>query len=159
MRRHQVNNWYGIIMVSAFSLLIVTAAFARDDAFQHREWNSEQWDQAREQMYSQLKLTPQQQEALNNNREENREVMKALSEKMKEKRSFIDVELKKQDYDEGKIRQWHQEIRELKNQAADARLDKILKARKILTPEQYAEFDQLKKTRREKFRKSLANQN
>ena len=65
------------------------------------------------------------------------------------KREQIKEELQRADFDSNKVKQIHNELKSLKFQAEDHRLDGILEVRTILTPEQFNKFMELKKNRKD----------
>ena len=99
----------------------------------------------------QLELTKEQQEKLKTHREKNKDHNKNLRTKMQDARQKMKIAFTSNSSD-GELRSLHSEIKALKNQKADARFEKMLFIRSILTAEQRVKFQQLKEERREKKR-------
>ena len=88
-------------------------------------------------IYSQLNLTDQQNKQLDESRNKYREQDKALFKQMKENRALVCQELQKDKLDMNKINQANSQIKKIKGQLIDSRLQGILEIKKILTPEQF----------------------
>ena len=126
-----------IVSMLAAVALLSSAAYASPDK------NSGERKEARhEHFYKELNLTDEQKKALEENKNKNREQMKALFEGMREKRTLIRQELQKDQLDMGKINQTQNELKALQSQMLDNRLAGILEVRKILTPEQFKKFSE-----------------
>ena len=91
----------------------------------------------------QLDLTDEQVKELKTFRQANKENRKVIKKEMKTLR----VEIKKafkSDASEEKIKQLHEQMKQLRNKAADLRLAKMLKLRSVLTAEQREKFHEIK---------------
>ena len=91
-------------------------------------------------MYSRLNLTGEQRQAMEKNKAEHREKMKADFEKVKALKEELNAELMKPKLDMGKIGSLQKQFKALQGKLADDRLGSVLAVRKILTPEQFAKF-------------------
>ena len=115
-------------------------AQAYDPGNEKHAKSKEEWNKKREAMYKDLGLSQEQQNKLNTQREQRHEQMQALRQKIKTKREEIRQEIEKEDFDVAKVKDIHAELKNLKLQAEDARLQGILEVRAILTPEQFKKF-------------------
>jgi len=115
-----------------------------------KEKMREKWKARRVEMHKQLGLTTEQEEKLKAHRSRHREGKRKLFENIKSKRIAMAAELQKQEINMDKIHQLHNELKAIKMQKEDQRLEGILGVRNILTPEQFTKFMKFKKTRWEK---------
>ncbi len=95
--------------------------------------------------FKQLDLSPVQEKQLNAHRKSHIELGKEIHENIKAKREALREELQQQELDMKKIRKIHSELKNIRSQKADHRLEGILEVRKILTTEQFTKFMELKK--------------
>lgn len=100
----------------------------------------ERWEAKREEIAKELNLTEEQKKALADNKAKNRETRQALRAEIKEKMDTMRVELQKAELNMERINQIQGEIKSIAGQLMDTRLQGILEARKILTPEQFKQF-------------------
>jgi Spy/CpxP family protein refolding chaperone len=91
-------------------------------------------------LYKDLGLTKEQKQSLEENKNKNKEQMKALFQNMREKTALVRQELQKEQLDMVKITQLNNELKQLQAQMLDYKLQSILEVRKILTPEQFRKF-------------------
>ena len=89
-----------------------------------------------------LNLTPQQQQKLQNNRKAQRERMSQLLGQMKEKQQLLRQELQKPSVTKASLAPILAEIKSLQAQLIDSRIEGILAVKGILTPEQFAKFQE-----------------
>lgn len=89
---------------------------------------------------AELNLTPEQQEQLKLQREENMKKRRELQETLKSKQMELRQEFEKSGSDEGKITSTAQEVKSLLSQLVDARINDIMGVKSILTPEQFEKF-------------------
>ena len=108
------------------------------------EWKAK-WEEKIADIHKQLGVTPEQEAQLKANREKHRAEAEALRAQIQDKRGQMRAELQRGEFDEGKVRGLHQELKSLKSQKDDLRLEGIFEVRKILTPEQFNKFMELKK--------------
>jgi len=101
-------------------------------------------------IHAKLNLTPEQEQKLKEHRQMHREAGKKTWEAIREKREALETEMAKPAFDEARVKALHGEIAALRNQMADHRLAGILEVRKILTPEQFAKFQEMTREHREK---------
>jgi Spy/CpxP family protein refolding chaperone len=129
--------------ISAF--LFCSAVYAEEGAgkWQHEGKMHHEMDFSK--MGKDLNLSPEQENKLKENREAHRAQMESLYSQIKTKREEIRTELGKAEFDENKIRQIHAELKDLRSQAEDMRLNAIIEVRKILTVEQFNKFNELRK--------------
>jgi len=93
-------------------------------------------------MTKDLNLTPQQQQKLRDNRKAQRERMLQLVNQMKEKQQILRQELKKPSVTKASLTPILAEIKSLQAQLIDSRVEGILAVKEILTPEQFAKFQE-----------------
>ncbi len=103
-----------------------------------------------------LKLTPEQQQKLQDNRRAQRERMSQLLKALKEKQQILQQELKKPSVTKASLAPILTEIKSIQAQLIDSRVEGILAVKEILTPEQFAKFQEMaankQKGMRERFR-------
>lgn len=136
----------GLILVS-FILLHTPLIQAEEGK---KEWNEKKrdkgkWEDKIKEVHQKLGVTPEQEQKLKEHREKNRSQMEALRGQLKEKREAIRQEFEKADFNEARIRALHNELKALQDQKEELRLEGILEVRKILTPEQFKKFMEMKK--------------
>ena len=92
-----------------------------------------------------LDLTDEQRKLLKENRKKQADAMKAVLEELKSNKEALDKELVNPNLDMNKITQIQTQIKSIQAQMADNRLNSILEVKKILTPDQFSKFIELKK--------------
>jgi len=142
--KRQTKQLIYTVGVAAFLLSSVNA-FAQAKDTTDRAEMKEKWKAKRAQMHKELGLTEDQQQRLQEHRKKHRGGMKSVHKQIKAKKQAMQEELQKDDFDKAKVRTLHSEVKALKDQAADSRLEGILGVREILTPEQFSKFKQMKK--------------
>jgi len=100
-------------------------------------------------IYKELNLTPEQQNKLEANRKSQREKTSQLRTAMKEKNEALQQVLKDPAVTREKFEPLVNEIKSLQAQLIDQRINGILAVKDILTPEQFAKFNQLMEKRKE----------
>jgi Spy/CpxP family protein refolding chaperone len=78
--------------------------------------------------------------------------MKALREQIQAKREEFQNEVQKVDFDEGKLQAINKQISALQEKMGEHRLKGMVEVRKILTPEQFTKFQELKDDRKDEWR-------
>jgi len=96
-------------------------------------------------IFKQLDLSPEQEKQLEAHRNKHRGQSKELRKSIKAKREEIRNELQKQELNMEKINEIHSELKALHSKKSDHRLKSMLEVRKILTPEQFTKFCELRK--------------
>lgn len=104
-----------------------------------------QWKERKEKMFQEMGVTPEQQEKLRAHRESHKEKFKELSQTIREQKKTIGEELQKEELNLDNVRQQHNELKAMKAQMEDARLEGILEVRQILTAQQFSKFMEFKK--------------
>jgi Spy/CpxP family protein refolding chaperone len=139
------NLWKGFATGLVAIFLLCSKGYAEESwgEWQHKGKRHQEMDFSK--IGKDLNLSPEQENKLKENREAHRGQMKSLYTQIKAKREEIRTELEKEQFDENKIRQIHTELKGLRSQAEDMRLNAILEVRKILTAEQFAKFSELRK--------------
>ena len=105
-------------------------------------------EEIRAQVIAKLRLTPQQQQTLDKNKQDHRNQMRTLLKKLREAMKTMREELQKPAVDRLQINAIHTEMKGMMSALADLRLEGIMKIREILTPEQH-------RIMLEEFRKAL----
>jgi len=108
------------------------------------KWRKERWEENADRVHKKLNLTPEQENQLKAHRESHRKQMQTLREQLKAKRDQIRAELQKSDFNIEEVQKTHGELKALKSQVEDLRLQGILEVREILTPEQFNKFNEMK---------------
>ena len=98
-------------------------------------------------MLKQLELTKEQKEKLKDHRENNKGSKKELRSKIKATKEKMKNAFKSNASD-SELRSIHNEIKNLKSEMADARFEKMLFIRGVLTKDQRAKLDEMKEKRR-----------
>jgi len=91
-----------------------------------------------------LGISDEQQQKLEEHRKAHRKQGKQYYGSIKDLKKQLKAELEKLDFDIAKVRGIHGEMKSLKIQMADQRLEGILQVREILTAEQFKKFSELK---------------
>ena len=104
-----------------------------------------------------LNLTPEQQQKLQDNRKAQRERMSQLLNQLKEKQQILRQELKKPSVTKASIAPIMSELNTLQSQLMNLRIDGILAVKEILTPEQFAKFQQMTGNKQQGMRERLRN--
>ena len=139
-----VNQSHKFILVTAVILSLVFLLDVQVYAAGERYKGKEKREHKISEIRKQLALTPDQETQLKNHREKHRSQMETLHQQIKTRKEQIREELQKEDFDLNKVKQIHSELKSLKDQMEDHRLDRILQVRQILTPEQFNKFKELK---------------
>lgn len=140
-----------VVLLSMLVLGICTVATAQPDRKgEFKEKRRERVENKIHGIYTQLNLTPEQRKKLEDNRQNNREKRKELSERIRSYKEALNQEIMKPQLDMAKINEIQGSIKGLQAQMADDRLESILAVRKILTAEQFTQFiTQVEKSRQE----------
>jgi len=141
---------FGFVM--SIFLISTTNVFAQEEQGFDKKEHHKEWQAKKAKMFEELGITEEQKQALKVHRESHRGEMNALREQIKEKRKAFRQALEDPNVDEGAITATNNEIKTLTNSLADNRLDGVLEVRKILTPQQFQKFNEMKKKRNSKRR-------
>ncbi len=117
---------------------------------QGRQISEEEREARREKFHQQLGLTAEQEAQLTSGRKAHRAKMDELREALQAKRKDLADELAKPDLNTAQVNALKEEIKGLHNQQVDERVNSILAVRNILTPEQFAKFQQFGERFRER---------
>ncbi|HLF18718.1 MAG TPA: Spy/CpxP family protein refolding chaperone [Candidatus Omnitrophota bacterium] len=139
-------------LILSFFLVSSVNVYAEKDNGKMGE-HKKDWEEKVNKMYDELGLTPEQRTALKQHKETHRGEMKALREQIQAKREELKNEIQKADFDEGKVRAISNEVNTLQGKMAEHRLNGMFEVRKILTPEQFTKFQELKEDHKGKFNK------
>jgi len=119
------------------------------DSGQGKKWK-EHAAQAKEHMAKELNLTAEQEQKLEENRQAHQEEMKKLRETIREKETKLQEALASPAITRAALNSIANEIKTLQAQLIDKRIDSIFAVEQILTPEQFAKFQQMTKDWQEK---------
>ncbi len=100
-----------------------------------------------------LGLTDEQVQQLDAQRNQHQGEIKESRQTMKQLREEFKLETEKTEIDEAKLKSIHAHMKTVLNKIADQRLEGILQLRKILTPEQFKKFNELRGKRKGKMGK------
>jgi len=128
------------------ALLLTSNVFAESDkreGFDNQERKAK-WEQKRMEMQEKLGLSEEQQQQLKAHREKFRSENKDSREQARDLKQQLKAELRKNDVNREEVMRIHNQIKALKSEADDRRLEGILEVREILTPEQFTKFQELK---------------
>ena len=127
-----IQRW--ILMSGVAVLILCPSAFAQND------------DNARHQVadvYQQLNLSAQQQQAIENNRQQYEDQLRGLQEQINQVKQALRAQLQNSDVDEQKVEVLKTQLQDLQTQLTDLRVKSIRGVRDILSPEQYNLFDSM----------------
>lgn len=127
-----------IIIGLAIVFLMVSAVYAQIQC-EHKQRGEGQ----RGGVFKELKLTPEQQKKLEENRKAQREEITKLRMAIKEKQQKLQEELKNPVVTKAAVEPIVNEIKSLQAQLIDHRISGIFAVKEILTPEQFAKFQQM----------------
>ena len=106
-------------------------------------------------MFEKMQLSGGQQARLDANRERHKGEMEAIRRQMNAKRQELREALEQPAMDINRVRQVHSELKELMLKKEDQHLSAILEIRGILTPEQFAQFQQMDRRGRKHSRPNM----
>ena len=109
-------------------------------------------DAKRQEIFNDLGLTDGQRKLLEENKNKHREETKVLFTQLRQKMTLLRQELEKSELNMQAIYYINNEVKQLQVQMLDNRLERILKVRKILTPEQFKKFEDKMNERMEHFK-------
>jgi Spy/CpxP family protein refolding chaperone len=133
-----------MIIGLAVVFLAASAAYAQTESkYQERG----DWQKGR--IFKELNLTQDQQKKLEGNRAAQRGEMTNLRAAMKEKQAKLREELKNPSVTKASVEPLVSELKSLQGQSLDHRINGIFEVKEILTPEQFAKFQQMTEKRQE----------
>ncbi len=118
------------------------------ESLEHRE-------KMMDKLTKELNLTPEQQQQIKKQRNQQKEKSKALRGELREKRFELKEELEKQDINKGKIYLLVAEIEGLMGDQLEQRVEGVLAMREILTPEQLEKFNEKMKEKLEERKEKM----
>jgi len=133
-----------IIIGLMVMLFAASAAYTQPESKyqQHR-------DKQREHIFKELNLTPQQQKKLEDNRMMQRQETDKIFTALRDKQAKLHEMLKSPTVSKIAVKPLANEIKSLQAQLFDQRINGIFAVKEILTPEQFAKFQQMTRNRRE----------
>jgi len=108
-----------------------------------------------QQIAEKLGLTPEQQQKLKDNHKAQRERMQEIVGQIKEKQQTLRTEINNPSVTKESLSPILTEINSLQRQLMEGRIDGILAVKEIMTPEQFAEFQQITENKQQGMRKRL----
>ncbi|MCA9400687.1 MAG: periplasmic heavy metal sensor [Candidatus Omnitrophica bacterium] len=105
-----------------------------------------------EEMKEDLGLTDDQVTRLKEHKQANRKHKKEFWGELKSKKDLLKEALQKDELNRDEIQKIHSEIKVMKNQMEDDRLESILEVREILTPEQFQKFHEITDKERKHYK-------
>ena len=153
-----MNKRIGLLMAVAVSVPLVAAAvYAQGTKAQETKAQGAQCanghEKNGEKLFAQLNLTAEQKQKLQASRQAQRTQMEATMSSLKEKRKSLQEALKSPTVTRESVQGITNEIKALQAKQDDLRLDGIFAAKEIMTPEQFAKFQQLKEEQFGKMKK------
>lgn len=135
--------WVAVMLIAALVATGATSCFAygggecakggKDDA---------KCAEMKQKMVKELGLTPEQDKKLEENRTAQREQMKGLREAIKANKTALDEAMKKPGVTRAEVEPIVTEMKALNAKMLDQRIDGIFAVKQILTPEQFAKFQE-----------------
>ncbi len=116
---------------------------------QHPGKGEKEYDGPKDRLIRELNLTTEQQSRLEENRKVQREEMKKLHEAVREKYAKLQEALKNPAVTREGVQPIANEMKSLQAQLIDSRINGIFAVKQILTPEQFARFQQMAQKRQE----------
>jgi len=150
------NRKYQVMILGLITCLFFLSAVSVS-ANEGKEHDKKEWKEKRAKMFDQLDLSEEQRQALKAHRKNHRDSMKGLREQIKTKRQEYRKSLSDLTIDEATLTAANNEVKKLTNTMADHRLKGILEVRKILTPEQYKKFNEIKEKHKKKHKNHKKN--
>jgi Spy/CpxP family protein refolding chaperone len=142
----------GKVMVAVVACAMV---FSAASAYAGEGWNSHKSEADTkkhfDKMAEELKLTAEQKAALEKQREEARPKMKALKERQRAAREQLRAELDKQVPDKATLAAIVEDLKTLTGEHTQAKIDKVLAMKKVLTPEQSAKMKTIMDAKKKEF--------
>ena len=143
----------GTVKQCAYSLSIIGVMLLSSNVYSQTPENYVKRHEAvREKMrtqmveiFKQLNLSAEQEKQLEDHRNKHREQAGVFRKSIQEKKEEMRNELQQQELNMEKINKIHSELKDLYSQKADHTLTGILEVRKMLTPEQFKRFCELRK--------------
>lgn len=139
-----MKNIKAIIMGLAVVFLTVSAVYA-----QTQSTYKQRGDGQKERIFKELNLTQEQQKKLEENRKAQGEEIAKLRATIKEKQTKLQEELKSPSVTRATVEPLVNEIKSLQAQLIEHRINGIFAVKEILTPEQFAKFQQMTEKRQE----------
>ena len=137
MRKNNV-----LIPIHVLMAVCLMVPLAHADNKKDADWHKK-IDGKIQEIFGKLNLTDAQKQALENNKLKHRSQMKDVSTKIKSHKEALKAELMKPELDMSKINDIQSKMKVLQAEIADYRLSSILEVRKILTPQQFENFNAL----------------
>lgn len=150
-----------VIITGLAVLFLATAAYAQTTAEKMPYGDSQKAGQAnkggdkKEGIMKALDLTPEQQQKLKENRQAQRETAERLHKEIREKQEKLRSALKSPDVTKAAVTPLVNEIKSIQDQLIDLRVEGIFTVKSILTPEQFAKFQEMTEKMQEKMKEKM----
>jgi Spy/CpxP family protein refolding chaperone len=126
---------------AAAMIVLAAAAYAQLPEGDHAKMGKN-WEERFNAIIKELRITPEQQQAISQQRTQEKTRSQELRQKMKSVREEITVELNKEVTDTAKLRSLISRMKELTGERIEQQIKGILELKKILTPEQFKELNE-----------------
>ena len=133
----------GLLIVAVVSCLLIATMVYAQEVKRIENRGAPVGTQPNDKIFDQLNLTPEQKQKLKTNKQAQLQEMQAVTASLREKRKILQEALKNPLATRASVLGIAKEIKELQAKQIDLRLDGIFSVKEILTPEQYARFQQL----------------
>jgi Spy/CpxP family protein refolding chaperone len=142
MNRLSGLSRYGIAAV--MTVVFASAAYAQLPEGDHAKMGRN-WEERFSAIIKELNLSPEQQQAITQQRAQEKARSQELRQKMKAVRDEITLELNKDVTDTAKLDSFISRMKELTGERIEQQIKGILALKKILTPEQFKELNEKRK--------------
>jgi Spy/CpxP family protein refolding chaperone len=150
-----MNVSKSIIMAALFCTPLAFGSIAHAETDHHED--NRGMGQHIEKMFDELNLTDEQKNLLKANREKTRASAEKAHQGIKDNMKAMGEELKKTDYSVDKLKALAEESKRLHNEKIDAKVAGMIEVRKILTPEQFAQFSKMMEEKMSKWESKRYN--
>ncbi len=130
------------LIIAAVGVMIVVPTISAQPHEGMNELAIGHHKQATDKIFKELNLTEEQKDKLKQNRKAQHEAMKGLRTQMMKKHAELKDTLSKPDVSRTSVEPIAAELKALHAKIMDCRLDGIFAVKEILTPEQYAKFQE-----------------
>jgi Spy/CpxP family protein refolding chaperone len=127
-----------VVTVLAVVMLATGSVYANEQQKSH-----EGGEREKGKLFKELKLTPEQEKKLEDNRKAQQEQLSSLREALKTNHNKLQAKLKDPAVTRSAVEPLVSEIKSLQAKLVDNRIDGIFAVKSILTPEQFVKFDQI----------------
>jgi Spy/CpxP family protein refolding chaperone len=144
-----MRNLRTVITALVMVLFATGWAFAQGPHKGGMQQGRARMEKSRQQLYEQLNLSEQQQKQLEENRQAEAKNMLQLRQTIRQKQMALQKALNDPAVTREQVEPLANEIKTLQGELIDDRMSNIFAVKQILTPEQYAKFNQIMKEKKE----------